>query len=197
MTLSALLAATYVVALLGKTRDRGQFERYLSNLAGNRARSLAMLTLIVEAALAVGLAVAVAETGLRRPAGIASVGFLLVATGLHCAILARTRQVTCNCFGRATGAAERIETAWVPALVGLRNAVLVAASAVLAGASTQVIATVVGVIVLALALGLVTSIRAEHRVLKMDPHPSLADYGPTLRILQAHSWWLNGRPRPF
>lgn len=195
--LSLLLGVVFAASALAKLAEPKAFEDYLWPLARARSKPLARAAVTVEAALAVVLAIAAIEASARTWAAIASAGFLLVATCWHAVVLARTDLADCRCFGRLAEPAARVDRAWQPALLALRNAALLALSVAIGGGTPALALAAVASVALAIAVGLALSARRYRATLASERHPDVDSYAPTMRVLAAHTWWLEGRPRPF
>lgn len=191
-----LLAAVYAVASIGKARDRTGFREYLRHLMGRASIVVVWMTLGLEASLAFSLVGSSIYAPLAAFAGAGSALLLLAGTGVHAAMLSRGGGGACHCFGRISAESERLDSSWRPALIAARNAALVALSLAVAGTSLQL-----GVITTSLPLalimaGLLGSIRHERALLRLARHPSTEAF-PAVRMLQAHTWWVDGHPRDF
>lgn len=194
---SLLLALVFTGSVAGKWRDRGRFEEYLKPLVGRRASTVRDLTMASELGLAAMLSLAVSEPTLLPFAGGASAVFLLVATAVQAALLVRRGAPTCRCFGRLSNVRGRLDGSWHPALFALRNAILMAVSITAAEADVVIALPAAAAIVGVTAFGLISSVRAERRLIAREIHPLTNVYGTGMRTLMAHLWWVNGRPRPF
>jgi len=192
-----LLAGAFTLAAAVKWHDRQEFERYLRPLAARHAARLARIVVIVEAALAVALASALIIGTVRSIAASVALVFLLGATVAHGVRLAGREPPTCQCFGRLSDSTERVDPSWHPAFFGLRNGALAAISASVAGWSAAGTGAAAGVIALIVAFALLISIARERALLAQEVHPLSEHYGRGMRTLLAHTWWVNGRPRPF
>jgi hypothetical protein len=196
MLLAVALAAVYILAIIGKIRDPHALQEYVQPLAGHFSRILVKVTLVIELTLAAGLLAAVMENSVAKAAGVTSAVFLVTATVFHAMLLARSRLTRCHCFGRLSFP-DQVDAAWEPVIVGLRNGGLVGASAIIAGLSLDGVVIATAVVGFVLILGLLESVRRQRLLLHATSHPLRAVLGPTMATLQAHSWWVEGRPRRF
>lgn len=197
MLLALGLAAIYASASVGKFRASKGFEEYLRPFAGQYSRKLAAVVIGLEVMLSVGLAGGGLDRSVASIAGVASAVFLVTATAFHAMLLADSRPARCNCFGDRVYSTDRVAPAWRPALFALRNGVLVSISIAVAGGSFPAIALVLALVGVMIAGALLLSVHRERMLLATEPHPLTSVFAPTMATLQAHGWWLNGRPRPF
>lgn len=195
--LCAVLAAAFAIAAVTKHRDSDQFRRYLAPIFGRGSRILAHITVCTEVILAVGCGLATITPEYRAWIGWMSVMFVSAASIVHLGLIARTDAAECRCFGRLTGATDGIDRMWLPAIFTMRNAGLLAAGLVLTQVpSPGILAGVMLLVLLAMA-ALILSTRRNRALLSAPIHPRVRDLAGTMATLQAHSWWVNGRPRPF
>jgi hypothetical protein len=196
MALPLLLSIVYALSCLGKLRSPASLERYLDPLARGRSRLLARLVLLTESMLVVALAASSAIEPVRPWAGGASAAFLVLASAFHAVLIGQGRPARCHCFGDLPSTRRQVDAAWRPALFALRNGVLVAASAAVAGlAGAAIVAS--GVVALAIAAGLIASIAGERSNMRREQHPLTTVLAPEFLHLQAHTCWVNGHPRAF
>lgn len=197
MVAALFLSVVYVLSSVGKLRSATRLESYLGPIAGRGSRLVARLVLICESTLAVALAASIVVDGLSPLAGGTSAAFLLLASAFHALLLSQGRPAQCHCFGDLPTTHRNVDAAWRPALFALRNAVLVAASATVAGLSPATAVATGGLVALAVAAGLLASIVRERRNLRREVHPLTTRLAPEIMNLQAHTWWVNGHPRAF
>lgn len=196
MLASLVLVGVYVAAAFAKLRSWKEFAEYLRPLT-NHVVGLAGLAIAIEVGLVAVLSVAIVDAQLRFAAGMLSAAFLVVAAATYSALLARRAAATCHCFGRMSAPTGRVDAAWLPAFFGLRNTGLFALSFFVADVSTALLVSVVGVIPMLVALGLLAGVLRERALMRVEVHPTAKAYGPGMRTLMAHIWWVDGHPRPF
>lgn len=197
MVPALLLSVVYALSSFGKLRSATGLEAYLVPVAGRRSRLLARLVLLTEWILAAALAVSIVVNGLSPWAGGASAAFLLVASAFHALLLSQGRPAQCHCFGDLPSTPKHVDAAWRPALFALRNAVLVAASATVAGLPGGAVVATSSLVAPTIAGGLLASIARERLNLRREVHPLTTRLAPEFMNLQAHTWWVNGHPRAF
>jgi len=195
--ISVALACLYAVSATAKRTELRALERYLLPVFAARAKLVSRAAVLAEVVLAAGLIVGAVVPSLRAIGGVASAAFIATATGCHALVLAHTEVARCQCFGRVSQHTGRVDRAWHPPLFALRNGILLAVSVIIAGGSTLFAAAAAAASALAVGAGLTVSIRRQRAILARDRHPALESYAPAMRILAAHTWWLEGRPRPF
>lgn len=196
MAVALVLAAVYAAAVIAKRQSRRRFADYVRPLT-RHGTALYVTTVVLELALVMLLCSAAAAPSTRGIAGDLSIAFLLTATATHAALLARRAPTTCHCFGRISASSRRLDPAWQPALFALRNGTLAALSLVLAHASPGEIGAAAMAIAALVALGLLAGIMRERALMRRDTHPTAELYGPGMRTLMAHIWWVDGHPRAF
>jgi hypothetical protein len=113
-SLSALLAAAFVLPALLKWRRIDEFAASLGWLAGVRAHSVAAAVCIGECIVAATVALA------PRIGAVAAAAWVACATLYVGALLARTRSAECNCWGSAR-THEGLRRGLLPAWYALRN----------------------------------------------------------------------------
>jgi hypothetical protein len=196
MTLTAILATIYGVAAATKVASQRGIAEYLRPLAPEGAPTLARLGIGAELGLALTLGAATADSSFRLVGGWLSAVFLSTATAIYAMLLTRRGEAQCHCFGDL-GRAERRDASWSPALLAFRNAALMALSFTVAGAGQPLVMIATAATLLAVVVGLSLSIRRERKSIAAAVHPLATWYGPKTRMLQPHTWWVNGHPRPF
>jgi hypothetical protein len=196
MAAAIVLAGIYVVAVVAKSRSPRSFAEYVRPLTSHGAL-LHALTVAVELLLAALFVLAAGRPSLRDTAGAMSVAFLFVATAAHSTLLARRAPAACQCFGRLSSSSQRIDAAWHPALFALRNAALAATSVLATNAPSWEVPTSALVVAVIVAFGLLVGIARERVLIRRETHPTAQLYGPGMRTLMAHIWWVDGHPRAF
>ena len=195
---AAAMAVVLFGAAAGKLFDRGNFNRYMEPLLGRRSSAARSSIVCIEILLAGVLAAAAFLGVVRVAAGCASALFLLVATGAHAAVVARGGATRCQCFGVLAAQRGRLERNWWDApVIALRNGILVTASL---GVFTENGFALVLCSLLPSALlagGLRAMLIRDRTALLMPLHPGLREQAANVPLLQAQTWWVDGRPRRF
>lgn len=194
---AGLLSATYVAAVAAKAQSRQQFEDYLQAVAANFSARLAKITLAVEGVLAVALGVGAFAPNVGRAGGVASACFLVTATLFHAVRINRAETTACRCFGSIARDLSPLRLPAQPAIFSARNTAFLGASVWVAGGSVALSLGLSLAVALIMGVGIVVSILSEHAALDGEIHPKAVQLAPTLATLQAHSWWVNGRPREY
>lgn len=197
MAASAVLGLIFAAAATAKWRDRRRLEAYLRPVVSRCTTALARGVVAGELMVAGLLGLAAAEPSLRPLAAEVSATFLVLATGVHAVRLSGRETPTCHCFGRLSAPSDRIDASWRPALFALRNGALVGLSADAGGWPVSAGASVASLILALIAGALIVSTIRERALLAREVHPTAELYGPRMRTLMAHTWWVNGHPRPF
>lgn len=194
--LSGALATLFAAAVVGKSQDMPSFARYLAPLSSRHATSIARGVLVAEAALVVILllgAVDVASVGI---AGAAAGVFLVVAACVQAVLVLNGDGGRCNCFGPQSARHGALPGPR-DAIAGTRNAVLVGFSWY-AATNGLAVACIAGSVASCItAAGLVGAIVQERKRIGSENNALIAEYASRVARLQAHQWWLNGRPRPL
>lgn len=192
-----VLIALYGWAAISKTRHLAAFEDYLRPTMRRATFVLARATLVAEGLIVAAIAASFGVPVLTPGAGIASALFLVLVSAVYAGLLARSASAECQCFGQhAMKHDATVE--WRPGLLAIRNWALIALSLSLVhelSAKTSYLGGISAAILV--GIGLAGGYVRERRQLKLSPHPLTSEYAPDMKYLQAHSWWVNGQPRPF
>jgi hypothetical protein len=193
----AVLALIYAFAGVGKLKHLSSFELYIAPVMSRSAGRAARAAISVEGGLALLLAVAAPLDGIRAWAGAVSAAFVVVATAIYGALLVAGEDGSCRCFGGPSR--DLVQEEWQPSLLTARNWALVVLSIIIVPGSTAEAAFLAGAVIAALvATALITGIVVLKRSnAGRERHLAALGHGRDVRVLQAHTWWLNGRPRPF
>lgn len=192
-----VLVALYSWAVISKVRHMATFEDYLRPTLGHSSGLLARATLVAEGLIIAAIVTSFGLPPLVTGAAIASALFLILVSAVYAGLLMQGASAGCQCFGRHPVKSD-VRVEWRPALLALRNWALIALSLSLVLDVSARTAYLGGITAVALvAVGLVGGCVRERRRLRLTVHPLTSAYATEMKYLQAHSWWVNGRPRPF
>jgi hypothetical protein len=191
-----ILGGVFAVSAAQKFRDLQPFKDYLRPLAGRYSGIAARLVVGTEILVLVVLLASVAEKDLAGIAGTSTLVFLTLAVLVYSALLVTGQSSDCHCFGPLS-ASTKLNPAMRPALFALRTSVLITLSLNVRPVNIRARIIINAATMAALFAGLLFSIIREHQLLRREPHPRVHIHAPLVARLQAHGWWVNGRPRSW
>ena len=192
------LLAVFGFAAASKARSRDEFAEYLGPpLVGRLAELTVAAVLVAEGMAFIICALAVA---LKAPfttlCGICTTAFVISVTAGYGGLLATGSAPACHCFSQRRDPKETPTDVVAPAIVALRNAAIVGLGLAVWGPPIPVTLSALGLPALLTAVALVASIRRERGQLGQLDNAKVRALTPQIGRLQAHTWWLDGFPKP-
>lgn len=190
------LSGTFGLAAGTKGRSIDAFAAYLQTVAGRSAGRLARALVVGEVLVALVCVLAAADPPLREPVGLACAASVAALSCGFALLLARGAPSACHCFGTSSNAGHAVTQLVTPAVVAVRNGLLVGISLYAGDVATRGVALGSLAVAACVACGLVGAIALERSRIGKPDNPHVRALAPEIARLQVHHWWQDGKPKP-